>query len=399
MKGRSVITGVVTVIFALTMVVCASAADKKPFKIGAIFSVSGKASWLGDPEKKTVMMIQEEVNKAGGINGIPIEVIVEDDESLEQKAVNAAEKLINKEQVLAILGPSISGNSLAVKPIAEKAKIPMVSASAAEAIVTPIGSATFIFKVPPLDSHVAIKILEQINKMGIKKIGILSETLAFGQQGRKQLQTYSKGLGIEIVADETYGPGDTDMTAQLRKISSSGAGAVVNWSIVPAQSIVPKNMRQLGLKIPLFQSHGFANPKYIQAAGEAAEGTIFPASRLMVADVLPADHIQKKVTVDYKNAYEKKYGPPISTFGGHGYDSLWLVINAIKAKKVTPEMDVAKARQLIRDGLEETKGWVGTAGVFNMSPTDHTGLDKDGSLELLYVDKGGKIIPLFMKGK
>jgi branched-chain amino acid transport system substrate-binding protein len=384
-------------VFVLAMIAPVFGADKKPLKVGAIFSVTGKASWLGDPEKKTALMIVEEVNKAGGVNGFPLEVIVEDDEGLEPKAVNAAEKLINKENVLAIIGPSISGSSLAIKPICEKAKIPLVSAAAAEAIVTPIQESNFIFKSPQIDSHVAIRILEQLKKMGVTKIGIITDTLAFGQQGRKQLQTYAKDMGIEIVADETFGPADTDMTAQLKKISTSGAGAVVGWTIVPAQSIIPKNIKQLGMKTPLFLSHGFGNPKYIQAAGEAAEGIIFPAGRLLVAEALPDDHFQKKVLMEYKKAYESKYEPPVSTFGGHAYDALWMVINAMKAKKITPDMDVAEARKRIRDGIEETKDWVGTAGKFTMSPTDHTGLDKDGSLELLYVDKGGKIIPLSQK--
>jgi branched-chain amino acid transport system substrate-binding protein len=397
MKRRLIFAVLMALIFATATVLGVSAAEKKPLKVGAIFSVTGKASWLGDPEKKTVLMIVEEVNKAGGVNGFPLEAIVEDDEGLEPKAVNAAEKLINKDNVLAIIGPSVSGCSLAIKPICENAKIPNVSCAAAEAIVTPVEKSKFVFKTPQLDSHVAIRIMEQIKKMGITKIGLLTDTLAFGQQGRKQLQNYAKEMGIEVVADETFGPADTDMTAQLKKIESSGAGAVVGWTIVPAQSIIPKNMKQLGMKAPLFLSHGFGNPKYIQAAGDAAEGIIFPAGRLLVVDVLPGDHFQKKVLADYKAAYEKLHGPPVSTFGGHAYDALWVVINAMKAKKITPDMDVAKARSLIRDGIEETKKWVGTAGIFNMSDKDHTGLDKDGSLELLYVEKGGKIIPLSQK--
>ena len=397
MKGRSILVIFLALIFVAGTLMGAEAADKKPLKLGAIFSVSGKASWLGDPEKKTILMIVDQVNKAGGVNGYPLEVIVEDDEGLEPKAVNGAEKLVNKENVLAILGPSLSGNSLAIKPIMEKAKVPLISAAAAEAIVTPLESSTFIFKTPQLDSHVAIRILEQLKKTGIDKIGILTETLGFGQQGRKQLQHYAKEMGIEIVADETYGPADTDMTAQLKKIQSSGAKAVVNWSIVPAQSIVPKNMRQLDMTIPLFQSHGFGNPKYVKAAGEAAEGTVFPTGRLLVAEALPDDHFHKKVLMEYKTEYEKNFEPPVSAFGGYAHDCLWLAVNAIKAKKITPEMDVAQARQLIRDGVEETKGWVGITGIFNMSPQDHTGLDKYDSLELLYIDKGGKIILLSQK--
>jgi branched-chain amino acid transport system substrate-binding protein len=397
MMGRRIFFLLTALIFGLSALVCAHAADKKPLKVGAIFSVTGPAAWLGDPEKKTVQMIEEDINKAGGINGYPLKVLIEDDETQEAKAVNAVEKLIEENNVLAVIGPSISGSSLAVKPICEKDKVPDVSCAAAEKIVTPISDSKYIFKTPQLDSHVAIRILEQLKKMGINKIGIISSTSAFGNQGRLQLHKYAKKIGIEIVADETYGPKDTDMTAQLKKIESTGAGAVVNWSIEPAQSLVAKNMRQLGMKIPLFQSHGFGNPKYIQAAGEAAEGIIFPAGRLLVADSLPANHWQKKVLMKYKTEYEKKYGPPVSTFGGHAYDALWIVVNAMKAKKITPDMNLAKARNLIRDGIEETHNWVGMSGHFNMSPKDHTGLDKDDSLEMLTVTKGGKIIPLSQK--
>jgi branched-chain amino acid transport system substrate-binding protein len=397
MKGGRFLVLLTVLIFGVSSLVCAQAASKKPLKIGAIFSVTGPAAWLGEPEKKTVLMIEEDINKAGGINGHPLQVLIEDDETQEAKAVNAVEKLIDKDNVLALIGPSISGASLAVKPICEKDKVPDVSCAAAEKIVTPISDSKYIFKTPQLDSHVAMRILEQLKKMGINKIGIISSTSAFGNQGRLQLHKYAKNIGIEIVADETYGPNDTDMTAQLKKIESSGAGAVVNWSIEPAQSLVPKNMRQLGMKIPLFQSHGFGNPKYIQAAGTAAEGIIFPAGRLLVADSLPANHWQKKVLMKYKTEYEKKYGPPVSTFGGHAYDALWIVVNAMKAKKITPDMNVAKARNLIRDGIEETHNWIGMSGHFNMSPKDHTGLDKDDSLEMLTVAKGGKIIPLSQK--
>ncbi len=400
MTQRSILALAMAIVLSLALALGTSgyAQDKKPpLKIGAIFSVTGKASWLGDPEKKTTLMLVEALNKAGGVDGCPVEVIIEDDEGLEPKAVNAAEKLINKENVLAIIGPSLSGTSLAIKPICEKAQIPLVSCAAAEAIVTPVEESKYVFKTPQLDSHVAIRIVEQMNKMGIKKIGLITDTLAFGQQGRKHLLANSKEMGLEVVADETFGPADTDMTAQLQKIESAGAEAVVGWTIVPAQSIIPKNMRQLGMKIPLFLSHGFGNPKYIQAAGEAAEGIIFPAGRLLIADELPGDHFQKQVLSSYKADYEKLHGPPVSTFGGHAYDALYLVVNAMKAKNVCGNPDVKKVRDMIRDGLEETKGWVGTAGVFNMSSKDHTGLDKDGSLELLIVGKGGKILPLEQK--
>ena len=333
MKVRDVFLVLTALIFGLTAPLCANAQDKKPLKVGAIFSVTGKWSALGDPENNTAVMIVAAINKTGGVNGFPLEIVVQDDLSLENKALADVEKLIMQDRVLAIIGPSVSGNSLAIKPICEKAKVPMVSCAAAQAIVTPPESSKFIFKTPQLDSHVVMRILEQTRNMGISKIGIMTDNLPFGQQGRKQLEQYAKEIGIEIVADETYGPSTTNMTPQLENIKASGAGAIVNWSAAPVQTIVPQNMKTLEMKIPLFFSHGFGNPKYLAAAADVGEGIMFPTGRLLAVDALPLDHFQRKVLQDYKTAYETKYGTGIKYFGGHSYDALWLVVNAIKAKK------------------------------------------------------------------
>jgi branched-chain amino acid transport system substrate-binding protein len=218
---------------------------------------------------------------------------------------------------------------------------------------------------------------------GIKDIGIISGTDAFGDAGRNQLKKLAGEYKMNIVADETYGPEDTDMTAQLIKIKNAGAKAIVNWSIVPAQSIVPQNMRQLKMDMQLYQSHGFGNVKYAQAAGEAAEGIIFPAGRLLAVDTLPDTNEQKPVLAAYKAAYEAEFKENVSTFGGHAYDGLWLVINALKAVGDDP----AK----IRDYIEKSR-FVGTGGVFQFSPEDHNGLTKK-DFEMITV-KNGKFVVL-----
>ncbi|RJP74099.1 MAG: ABC transporter substrate-binding protein [Candidatus Abyssobacteria bacterium SURF_17] len=354
----------------------------EPIKIGAVFSVTGKASWLGEPERNTAKMIEAEVNAAGGINGRPIEVIVEDDAGVEANAVNAVKKLVTKDNVIAIVGPSVTGASLAVKPIAEEFGVPLISCAAAESIVNPV--AKWVFKTPQKDSDCAIRIFEYMKSKGLTKVAIITSTDAFGDNGRKQLKAHAPQMGIEIAADETYGPADTDMTAQLTKIKASDAQAVINWSVVPAQVTVSKNMRQLGMTIPLYQSHGFGNVKYAQASGEAGEGIIFPAGRLLVVDTLADDNPQKAVLAKYKSDYESKFNDQVSTFGGHAYDALWLVINAIK--------EVGPDKAKIRDYVENTKGFVGTGGIFNFSPEDHCGLDKT-AFEMIIV-KDSKFVAL-----
>jgi len=358
------------------------AESDEPYHIGCVFSVTGGASWLGEPERNTVEMVAEEINANGGINGRKIELHIEDTQGENTRAVNAVKKLIKKYGVCAIIGPSRSGTTLAAIPVAEKAGIPMLSCAAAAKITNPPEERRWIFKMGQNDSDAVRKIYDHITAREFSKVGIMTGTTGFGAAGREQLKALADGYGIEIVADETYDPGATDMTAQLIRIRKSGAQAIINWSIVPAQSIVPKNIRQLGIDTPLYQSHGFANIKYAEAAGEAAEGSIFPAGRIMAAESLPADHPQKEILMAYKTAYESEFDEHVSTFGGHAYDAMKLL--AMTLKKVGDEPTA------IRDELETTR-FVGVDGIFEFSPTDHCGLDKS-AFELLTVKNGQFVV-------
>jgi len=356
-----------------------AASKAEPIKIGAILAVTGPASFLGAPEARTAEMLVEQINAEGGVLGRKIELIVKDSGASPEKAVSFAKQLIEEERVVAIIGPSTSGETMQIKPICEEAGMVLVSCAAAEVIVNPV--AKFVFKTPQKDSQAVTWIYKTMNEMGIKKIAVLSGNTGFGNAGKGQLESMAAEFGIEIAANEVYDKGATDLTDVLTKVKGAGADAVVNWSIVPAQSIVPKNMKQLGMEMPLFQSHGFGNIKYVEAAGKAADGIVFPAGRLLIVDVLPDDHPQKAVLAKYKSDYEAKYGDAVSTFGGHAYDALMLVVSAVKQAGST---DAAK----VRDAIENMKGFVGTGGVFNFSPEDHNGLGLD-AFEMLTV-KGGK---------
>jgi branched-chain amino acid transport system substrate-binding protein len=173
---------------------------------------------------------------------------------------------------------------------------------------------------------------------------------------------------MEIVADETYGAADTDMTAQLTKIRASGAQAVLNAGFGQGPAIVTRNYRQVGLTMPLYQSHGVASMEYVKLSGAAAEGVRLPAAALLVPDLLDAKDPQKPIVTNYKRDYEARYKTDVSTFGGHAYDGLMLVVGAIKRAGSTDRLKV-------RDAIEATRGYVGTAGVVNMSASDHMGLD------------------------
>ena len=350
---------------------------KEPIKIGAIFAVTGGASFLGAPESKTAQMLVDEVNAKGGIAGRKIELLIKDSGANPEKAISFTKQLIEEENVFAIIGPSTSGESMKIKGICNEAKTILVSCAAAEVIVDPV--TPYIFKTPQKDSDAVRWIYGTMKELGITKIGITASNSGFGKAGKGQLEKIAPEFGIEVVISETYDRAATDLTSVVTKIKGAGVEGVVNWSIVPAQSIIAKNMRQIGLDVPLFQSHGFGNIRYAKEAGEAGEGIIFPCGRLLVADVLPDGHPQKQVLAKYKKDYESKYNEDVSTFGGHAYDAIVLLFKAIEVSGG----DRVKAR----DALENIKGLVGTTGVFNMSAADHNGLDKT-SFEMLTVKDG-----------
>jgi branched-chain amino acid transport system substrate-binding protein len=367
---------------ALTMVLSVTFAEgqgeTETVKIGAILAVTGGASFLGAPEAKTLEMLAEQINADGGINGMQVELIIKDSAANPEKAISFAKQLIEEDKVIAIVGPSTSGETMQIKDLCESYQTPLVSCAAAEVIVNPVAS--YVFKTPQKDSYVAELIFQTMNDMGITRIGVVAANTGFGNAGKGQLEKYAPQYGIEIALAETYDKAATDLTAVLTKINAEGVEAVVNWSIVPAQAIVPKNMKQLGMEVPLFQSHGFGNIQYVIAAGEAAEGIIFPAGRLLVAEELPDSNPQKATLLAYKNAYESRYDEPASTFGGHAYDSFMIIVEAVR---IAGSLD----REDIRDAIEGLTGFPGTGGVFNFSKEDHNGLGMD-SLEILTVKNG-----------
>jgi len=347
-------------------------------KIGGLFAVTGPASFLGEPEKKTLELLVKEANDKGGINGTKLEAVIYDTGGDATKAVQLATKLIKDDKVVAIIGPSTTGESMAVIPIAEKEHIPLVSCAAGIKITDPVKK--WVFKTPANDHVAAEKILNHMAKMKQKSIAILTVTDSFGSSGREQLKALAKQKGFTIVADEVYGPKDTDMTSQLTKIRGIKPDAIICWGTNPGPAVITKNVKQLGIKIPLYMSHGVASKKYIELAGnDAAEGVMLPAGKLAVYDVLPKSDAQAKLLREYDHTYRKQFGVEASTFGGYAYDAFLLVTSAIKKSGSTPEQ--------IRNGIEQTQKLVSVSGIFTMSAKDHNGLDLS-AFEMVKIVKG-----------
>jgi branched-chain amino acid transport system substrate-binding protein len=377
MRGKTlVITLVVLAIASLFGGAAFAAANT--IKLGAILAVTGPAAYLGGPEARTLEMSVADVNKAGGILGRQVQLIIKDSQGSSEKAISFAKQLVEEEQVLAVLGPSTSGESMGLKGYFDANETILLSCAAAETIVNPV--AKWVFKTPQNDAFAAIKIYQTMKTLGITRIGVVVSSSGFGQGGKAQLEKYAPEYGITIVISETYDPTSTDLTGVLAKLKAKDIQAVVNWSVEPAQALVAKNMRQIGMEQLLFQSHGFGNTSYVTAAGKAAEGIIFPCGRLFYAELLPASHPQKQVLVSYKRAYETKFKEDVSTFGGHAYDAFLIIAEALKKAGTTDKYKV-------RDAIEGIKGFAGTGGVFNFSPTDHNGLTLD-AFEMFTVKNG-----------
>ncbi|MDJ0945358.1 MAG: ABC transporter substrate-binding protein [Kiloniellales bacterium] len=336
-------------------------------KIGSVLAVTGPASFLGDPEEKTLKMYVEKINAEGGVLGEKLELVIYDDGGDAKKSRTFATRLIEEDKVVAMVGGSTTGATMAMVPLFEEAEIPFISLGGAVVIIEPVKD--FVFKTPHTDRMACEKIFEDMKARGISKIGMISGTGGFGKSMRGQCLDVAGSYGIEVVADETYGPKDSDMTPQLTNIkNAAGLQAVVNPGFGQGPAIVTRNYAQLGISVPLYQSHGVASKSYIELAGKAAEGVRLPAAALLVAEKLPDSDPQKPVVAGYKKAFEERWNQPVSTFGGHAYDGLFLLVEAMKRAGSTD----GKA---VRDELRKTKGFMGTAGLVNMSESDHLGLD------------------------
>lgn len=336
-------------------------------KIGAVLSVTGPASFLGDPEKRTLEIYAEALNAKGGVNGQKLQVIVYDDGADANAARTFATRLIEEDKVVAVVGGSTTGSTLAMMPAFEDAQIPFISLAGAIQIIEPVRKWTF--KTPHTDKMACEKIFADLKRRSLTTIALISGTDAFGKSMRDQCVAVAPSAGIKIAHEESYGPRDSDMTPQLTNIRNTPSlQAVVNPGFGQGPAIVTRNYRQLAIGLPLYQSHGVASKQFIELAGPAAEGVRLPAAALLVADKLANDDPQKPVVVGYSRTYQEKTGQSVSTFGGHAYDGLMILAQAMQRAKGS---DPAK----VRDEIERTKGYIGTGGIVNMSPTDHLGLD------------------------
>lgn len=355
------------------------AKESKVLKIGVILSLSGPGSPLGIPERNAIEMLADEINGSGGIDGAKLEMIIEDDQTDPAKAAQAARKLIEKDKVIALIGSSVSPCSLAIKEVVNTYQIPWMCPAAANVITE--GDSKWVFRTAPKDAVAVETLLKYISEStNVKKIAILHDSNAFGQSGADEIKKRSVDFDLEIVGVEKYETNAPDLTSQLTKLKQAAPDALIVWGTNPGPAIAAKGMKQIGFNVPYFGSHGIANKKFIELAGEAAEGVVFPAGKILVADQLEDSDPVKKVMVNFIKKYEEKYKEKPVTFTAHAYDALMILVEALKrAKTVEPNK--------LRAEIENTKDYVGLDGTISYSPTDHDGISVD-DMVVVRIEKG-----------
>jgi branched-chain amino acid transport system substrate-binding protein len=345
-------------------------AQAEPLRIGSIFSYTGPAAFLGDRMKRSVELFVEEANKKGGIGGRKVDLFLYDAASESSKAVLAAKRLIEQDRVDVIVGDgNRSDIGLALVPSVQRAQVPLMSVSGATSLVEPVKDRAWVFKSTVNDVEVVARLLDFFKKKEIKDVAMLNDTGAFGVSARDVLRAQAPAAGINVVAWEEFQPSDNDLTTQLTRIRGTSARAIICWTVTPAGVVFLKNARQLGLQQMLVHGFGFVADRYMQLAGEAAEGLLLTSLKFPVAEQLPDGDPIKATILDYKARYRARYSEETDVYGGQAWDGISMVSRAIEQG--------GSSREKIRGGLEtRIKEFKGVGGVFTFSPEKHWGLAK-----------------------
>jgi len=349
----------------------------QPYRIGALFALTGPAASLGQPQSDTAEMLQNQINAAGGVGGHPVEIIVRDTKGHETEALRLAKELVENQNVLAIVGPSRSGTTLGIVDYMERSEVPLISCGGARTIANPIRK--WIFQVVPSETHAVERLYEYLDANEMAQIAILTVSNGFGEAGRLQLESQAPDAGIRIVATEQFQGSDLDMTVQLTRIRATGAQAIVCWGAGPGPARVARDMARLHIELPLLQSWAMANKRFIEGAGDAAEGAVMPAIKLIIADQLPDSDPQKSSLLAFTSQFEECYYRKPDRFGGHAWDAIQIIRMALEK--------TGDDKAALRDEIEKTTDFVGMGGVFNYSADDHYGLTAD-AFALVRIEDG-----------
>jgi branched-chain amino acid transport system substrate-binding protein len=361
---------------------CAGQVAAQDIKVGVTLSATGPAASLGIPERNTFALVPQT------IAGRKVQYIVLDDASDTTTAVKNTRKLISEDRVDVVIGSTVTPNSLAMIDVVAEAETPMIAMAASSRIVDPVDAKRrWVFKTPQNDQQMAVVIVGHMLAKGLKTVGFIGFADAYGEGWWNEFSKIAEARGLKIVANERYQRTDTSVTGQILKIMSANPDAVLIAGSGTPAALPQKTLKERGYKGQIYQTHGVANRDFLRVCGKDCEGTWLPAGPMLVARQLPADHPVKKSALAYVEAYEKVHGKDsVSTFGGHAWDAVVLLQAAIPEALKKAQPGTKQFRAALRDALEGVKNAAGAHGIFNMSPTDHLGLDQRAAVMVQIVN-------------
>lgn len=365
--SRKMSSASATIILALVSSASPASAEPEPVRIGALLSVTGPLAFVGDPQEKTLRMLEDLTNKEGGIKGRRIQIVVYDTAADARQATTLARRLIDADKVDLIIGPSTTGETMAIAPIVAETRTPLISMGAGNVIVEPTKS--WVFKTPQSYRQAVRNIFADMQGRRITSVGIIAGSGGADQDCRNEARKAAGDFDVKIVADETHGPSDTDMTPQLTKIRGKAPAAVLGCNGGATAVITTRNYRQLGLKMPLYFQHGAATPQFVEQTSGGAEGVRVPVPAVLLLSQLEAGDPQRDAVMAYEKNLAAYYRESPSGFGGYAYDAMKIALDAIGRAGTTE-------KSAVREQIEKTKEYVGVTGIYSMSGGDHMGLDE-----------------------
>lgn len=360
--------------------------EGETLKVGAVLSLTGSLAGLGEPARRAIEVEVERINAEGGVDGVPVEVLFEDDATDEARSVAATSRLIEQEGVLAIIGGSGTAQSMAMRQEVVRDEVVQV-ALAGGSVVTDDFS-PWVFQTPWPNRVVVPFILRNLQEEGITRIGIIAESGGYGKDGQDVTEANVADFDIEIVAVEQFNRGDTDMTPQLTKIRAESPDAVLMWAAGAEAATIMKNNAALGAGEPMrfFGAPGNARREFVEGSGEAAEGFVFAAGHILVPETYGVGTEAYEVATGFIERYEARWNEPPDIFAGHAYDAIHIIVEAMR--RLPAGFDTVD----LRDEIEATSGLVSVGGTFTFSPTDHNGMSESDLT--MYVIEGGEWVPL-----
>ena len=359
-------------VIAPAFALAAAQAAAQDLKVGVTVSATGPAASLGIPERNTFALVPQT------IGGRKVQYIILDDASDTTSAVKNTRKLISEDKVDVVVGSTVTPNSLAMIDVVAEAEVPMIAMAASSRIVEPVDAKRrWVYKTPQNDQMMAVVIVGHMLSKGIKTVGFIGFADAYGEGWWNEFSKIAEARGLKVAASERYQRTDTSVTGQILKIMSGNPDAVLIAGSGTPAALPQKALKERGYKGQIYQTHGVANRDFLRVCGKDCEGTWLPAGPMLVARQLPADHPVKKSALAYVDAYEKVHGKDsVSTFGGHAWDAVVLLQAAVPVALKKAQPGTKEFRAALRDALEGVKNAAGAHGIFNMSPTDHLGLDQ-----------------------